>query len=113
MALNVFSCSGINRDLQSLTQAEESEGELSEGDATGMQNVQTLPGGKFYRQMSEQPHSSSARKTKTYPPKEASPDGMDADSVSPHSVSKPKPPQRSKVQVGTLEVHNVKKAINR
>lgn len=94
--------SGINRDIQSMVHAElESEGELSDGDHN--QPVQQLPGGKFYRQMSEQVRSTS-RKTRTYPPKEASPVA---------EAPRPKPPVRSKVQVAALEVHNVKKAINR
>lgn len=78
---------------------QESEGEASEDG----QQVQQLPGGKFYRQMSEQPRG-TGRKTRTYPPKEPSPVAEPA---------KPKPPVRSKVQVAALEVHNVKKAINR
>ncbi|XP_046630882.1 tyrosine-protein kinase ABL1-like isoform X4 [Daphnia pulicaria] len=92
---------GINRDLQSLNHGDESDGDGSEGEAV----LTAQSGGKFLRQMSEQPRgtSSSNRKTRTYPPKE----------TSPVSDLKPKPPQRSKVQVATLEVHNVKKAINR
>ena len=103
--------------MQSLAHGDESEGELSEGDLAGQQNVQTLPGGKFYRQMSEQPRgsgSSAAKKTRTYPPKETSPVSAGPESPAmPSSANKPKPPQRSKIQVATLEVHNVKKAINR
>ena len=85
-----------------MTHAElESEGEASED---GQQQVQQLPGGKFYRQMSEQPRG-TGRKTRTYPPKEPSPVAQEP--------AKPKPPVRTKVQVAALEVHNVKKAINR
>jgi hypothetical protein len=84
-----------------LNHGDESDGDGSEGEAV----LTAQSGGKFLRQMSEQPRgtSSSNRKTRTYPPKE----------TSPVSDLKPKPPQRSKVQVATLEVHNVKKAINR
>lgn len=92
---------GINRDLQSLNHGDESDGDGSEGE----QALTTQPSVKFQRQMSEQPRgtSSSNRKIRTYPPKE----------TSPIADPKPKPPQRSKIQVATLEVHNVKKAINR
>lgn len=91
---------GINRDLQSLNHGDESDGDGSEGE----QALTTQPSVKFQRQMSEQPRgTSSNRKIRTYPPKE----------TSPIADPKPKPPQRSKIQVATLEVHNVKKAINR
>lgn len=99
---------------------EGSEGEVSEGDHTAQQNIQSLPGGKFYRQMSEQARGTppnTSRTNRNYPPKETSPVSAGPDS-SPTSAAvmnanKPKPPERSKVQVATLEVHNVKKAINR
>lgn len=101
MKLTTHCETGINRDIQSMTHAEhDSE---NDGSDDGQQ-VQQLPGGKFYRQMSEQPRG-TGHKTRTYPPKE-----------SPSPVAeppKPKPPVRSKVQVAALEVHNVKKAINR
>ena len=90
-----------------MAHGDESDGDASEGEPINSTNqMQTLPAGKFHRQMSEQPgrgSTSSNRKTRTYPPKE----------TSPVTESKPKPPQRSKIQVATLEVHNVKKAINR
>ena len=119
---------GINRDLQSLTPAEESEG--AESDSGDAGHMHTLPpgatSGKFFRQMSEQISSkpSGSRKTRTYPPKDASagsPGAANAVSTgntgnngnAGSAESKPKPPQRSKVQVAALEVHNVKKAISR
>jgi len=105
---------GINRDLQSLTPAEESDVEsesefmnnqMPAGGGAGSASASAV-GGKFYRQMSEQSAKAcgGVRKTRTYPPKDA---------AAAESERKPKPPQRGKVQVAALEVHNVKKAISR
>ena len=113
---------GINRDLHSLTHQDESDVMDSEDDLLQSANhsgqIQTLPGGsvsKFHRQMSEQPRGTSSRKTRTYPPKESASQSQapSQSSPSPPADAKPKPPQRTKIQVATLEVHNVKKAINR
>ena len=107
-----------------MTPAEESDG--AESDAGDAGHIHTLPpggasSGKFFRQMSEQipARPSGSRKTRTYPPKDASA-GNAVNIVNSGSAgsagsgeSKPKPPQRSKVQVAALEVHNVKKAISR
>ena len=71
---------------------------------------------KLHRQMSEQPRATWARKTaRDYPVKEAVTNAVNANAGTEQlNEAKPKPPQRvNKIQVGTLEVHNVKKAINR
>ena len=104
-----------------------------ESDSGDAGHMHTLPpgasSGKFFRQMSEQVtgRPSGSRKTRTYPPKDSSAgnalnsgasngnnNGGSANCGTPGSAEpKPKPPQRSKVQVAALEVHNVKKAISR